>query len=190
MTLYEFLLMLHVIAAIIWLGAGFLFLVLITLAHRANEPEREASYHADIDRLAPILFIPASLATFVLGLLTALEGDWDFGQAWILIGLAGWLFSFLVGIAYFKPESARIIELNERGPEGQAEAMIRSARMTAVDHFQLTTLFVVVAAMVLKPTGDDPGVLIALAAVLGLVAVANARALNGSGGAPSTPATP
>jgi uncharacterized membrane protein len=190
MTLYEFLLMLHVIAAIIWLGAGFLFLVLITLAHRANEAEREASYHADIDRLAPILFIPASLATFVLGLLTALEGDWDFGQAWILIGLGGWLFSFLVGIAYFKPESARIMELNEQGPDGQAEAMSRSSRMTAVDHFQLTTLFVVVAAMVLKPTGDDPGVLIALAAALGLVALANARALRGDAGAPSAPTTP
>ena len=45
--------------------------------------------------LAPILFIPASLATFVFGLLSAIEGDWDFGQAWIMIGLAGWLFSFL-----------------------------------------------------------------------------------------------
>ena len=190
MTLYELLLLIHVVAAIIWLGAGLIFLVLLGLARREGEPEREASYHADIDRLAPILFIPASLATFVFGLLAAIEGDWDFGQAWILIGLAGWLASFLIGIAYFKPESARIMELEKQGPEGKAEAISRSARMSAVDNFQVTTLYVVVAAMVLKPTGDDPGILIVFAAILGLVATVNARALRGEAGATSAPTSP
>jgi hypothetical protein len=27
----------------------------------------------------------------------------DFSQAWVIIGLAGWLFSFLVGIGYYGP---------------------------------------------------------------------------------------
>jgi uncharacterized membrane protein len=180
MTLYEVLLMLHVFAAIIWLGAGLVFTVLIMLARRANEPAREASYHADIDRLAPLLFIPAAMATLVFGLLTAIEGGWDFGQAWILIGLVGWLASFLIGIGYFKPESARIAELESQGPAGQAEAMRRSSRMMAVDNFELTLLYIVVAAMVLKPTGDDPGVLLVLAGVLALVAAVNLPALRGS----------
>ena len=43
-------------------------------------------------------------------------------------------------------------------------------------------------AMVLKPTGDDAGVLIALAAILGLVAFVNARALGGAQ-SDTTPAT-
>ncbi len=61
-----------------------------------------------------------------------------------------------------------------------AEAMTRSKRMTAVDNFEITTLFVVAAAMVLKPTGDEPGILIEFAVVLGLVAFVNARALSGA----------
>lgn len=179
MTLNELFLMLHVFSAIIWLGAGFVFTVLLVLARRANDSAKEASYHADIDVLAPVLFIPASLATFIFGLLTVIEGPWDFDQAWIIIGLAGWLLSFGIGILYFKPESERIAALAEQGEAGMAEAMTRSKRMTAVDNFEITTLFVVAAAMVLKPTGDDPGILIAFAAILGLVAFVNARALSG-----------
>ena len=188
MTLYELFLLMHVFSAIIWLGAGFVFTLLLILARRANDSAKGASYHADIDRLAPVLFIPASMATFIFGLCSAIEGNWDFGQAWIVIGLAGWLLSFGIGILYFKPESERIAALAEQGDARMAEAMSRSARMTAVDNFQLTTLYVVAAAMVLKPTGDDPGILIAFAVILGLVAFVNLRALSG---APSdaTPAT-
>lgn len=180
MTLYELLLMLHVFAAIIWLGAGFLFTVLIVMARSANDPQREAAYHADIGKLAGPLFIPASLATFIFGLLAAIEGSWDFGQAWILIGLGGWLASFCIGFFYFRTESEKIAELEAQGSEGQAEAMSRSKRMSAVDNFELTTLYVVVAAMVLKPTGDDPAVLLVLAGVLAGVAVLNLPALRGS----------
>ena len=190
MTLYELLLLLHVFSAIIWLGAGMTFTVLLIKARRASDSAKEASYHADIEVLAPILFIPASLATFVFGLLSAIEGNWDFGQAWIIIGLTGWLVSFGIGILYFKPESERIAALAEQGDAGMAEAMTRSKRMTAVDNFELTTLFVVAAAMVLKPTGDDAGVLIALAAILGLVAFVNARAIRGDTGAAPAQVTP
>jgi len=191
MTLYELLLMLHVFAAIIWLGAGFVFTVMLVLARREDDKAREASYHADIDRLATLLFIPAAMATFAFGLLAAIEGSWDFGQTWIMIGIVGWLVSFLIGILYFKPESEKISALAEQGEAGMAEAMTRSKRMTAVDNFELTVLYVVAAAMVLKPTGDDPGVLIALAAVLVLVAFLNARALDGSGADPvSAPNAP
>ena len=120
------------------------------------------------------------MATFVFGLLAAIEGNWDFGQAWIVIGLAGWLVSFLIGILYFKPESEKIAALGENGEAGMAEAMSRSKRMIAVDNFELTTLYVVAASMVLKPTGDDPGLLVALAAILGLVGLVNFRALSGA----------
>ena len=180
MTLYEVAPLLHVFAAIIWLGAGMVFTILIFMARRASDSAQEASYHADIEKLAPTLFIPASLGTFIFGLLAAIEGNWDFGQAWIVIGMSGWLISFLIGILYFKPESERIAALQDQGDGGMAEAMSRSKRMSAVDHFELTVLYIVAAAMVLKPTGDDPGILIAFAAILVLVAFVNARALSGA----------
>lgn len=178
MSLYELLLFLHVAAAIIWLGAGFVLAVLVLGAELAGDTAREARHHADIDWLAERLFIPSSLATVVFGLLLVAEGSWSFEQLWVTLGLVGWLASFLMGILYFKPEAARIEALaTERGPEDQ-ELARRLRRVNATDRFQLTILFLVVADMVLKPTGDDAGLLIAGAAMLaaaGLLAYRQAQ---------------
>jgi hypothetical protein len=57
MTLYELLSMLQVFSAIISLGAGFVFTVLVFMARRASDSAKEASYHSDIDKLAVPLFI-------------------------------------------------------------------------------------------------------------------------------------
>ena len=179
MSLYELFLFLHVTAAIVWLGAGFVFSVLIFGAERAGDRAKEAGYHSDIDWLAERLFIPASLATLVFGLLLVAEGSWSFEQLWITLGLAGWLVSFLIGILYFKPEAERIDALTaEHGPD-YPELQRRLKRVTAVDRFELSILFLVVADMTLKPTGDDAGVLVAMAVIAALAALPMARLARG-----------
>ena len=171
MTLYEFLLFLHVVAAIIWLGAGFVLAVLMFGAQLAGDREKEAGHHSDVDWLAERLFIPASMATLVFGLLLIAEGPWSFDQLWITLGLVGWLASFGIGILYFKPEAERIDKLAaEHGPD-HPELRRRISRVNAVDRFELTILFLVVADMTLKPTGDDVGVLIAGVAILAAVSL-------------------
>jgi len=166
-TSYELLLFLHVAASIIWLGAGFLITMLVFGAARAGEREREAGYHRDVGWLAPRLFIPASLATLILGILVTIDGDWPF-DLWLVIGLVGWLVSFLLGFFYFRPEGERIADLvAEHGPASQ-EADWRLHRLNLVDRVQVTILFLVVADMVIKPTGDDAGILIAGVAILAL----------------------
>lgn len=178
MDLYELLLFLHVAAAIIWIGAGFVLALLVFGAERANDRLKEAGYMRDIDWLAPRLFIPASLATLLLGILVVIEGPWSFGDLWIVIGLGGWAASFLVGILYFKPEGERIAHLVESQGPGSREAGRRLQRLNVVDRIQLTLLFVVVANMVVKPTGDDVGALVALAAVFVLACLAGLAAVR------------
>lgn len=172
MTRYELLTFLHIAAAVIWLGAGFVIAVLVYGATKSGEHEREAGYHRDVGWLAPRLFIPASLATLLLGILLVIDGDWEM-DLWIIIALVGWLVSFLLGILYFKPEGERIGALvAEHGPANR-EATDRVYRVNLVERAQLTILFVVLADMVIKPTGDDTGVLIVGAGVVaGAVAIA------------------
>ena len=74
MTLYELFLLLHVVTAIIWLGAGFVLTLLILKAERAGNVEGQGEIFNDIDWLAPRLFIPASLLTLVFGLLVRRRG--------------------------------------------------------------------------------------------------------------------
>lgn len=168
MTYYELLTFLHISTSIIWLGAGFLFVVLVFGAERSGDQAKEAGHHQDVARLAPRLFIPASMSTLLLGILLVIEGSWNLDQLWIVIGLAGWTCAFVLGFFYFRPEGERIGALMaEHGP-GQPEIERRIRRLNMIDRFQLSILFVVVAAMVIKPTGDDTGVLIAGAAILAL----------------------
>ena len=175
MTFYELLLILHLVAAIIWLGAGFLIAVLVFGAERAGDRAKEASHHRDVGWLAPRVFIPASLSTLILGILLVLDGAWGFDQLWITIALGGWAISFLLGILYFKPEGERIGALVEQHGPGRGEVDRRLHRLNIVDRLQLTLLFLMVADMVVKPTGDDGGLLIAGAVILG-VALALAAA--------------
>jgi uncharacterized membrane protein len=183
MTRYELFLFLHVAAAIIWLGAGFLFAMLVWHAIKEGDRQREAGYHQEVGYMAPRLFIPASFATLVFGIVAAADGDWPF-NLWLVIGLVGWLVSFLLGILYFKPEGERIGALvAEHGP-GNVEADERVHRLNWVDRVQLTILLTVVADMVIKPTGDDGGVLVVGAGILAaaiLVATAKIRGREAPG---------
>jgi uncharacterized membrane protein len=182
MTRYELLTFLHVSAAIIWLGAGFLIGLLVFGAARAGDREREAGYHRDVGWLAPRLFIPASLSTFILGILLTIDGDWDFGSLWITIAMVGWLISFLLGILYFKPEGERIAGLVEEHGPANVEADWRLHRLNIVDRLQLVILFTVVADMVIKPTGDDTAVLIVAAAILAGAILLSTTVIRGHAG--------
>lgn len=178
MTRYELLTFLHVSAAIIWLGAGFLVLVLVLGAERAGDRIKEASHHRDVAWLAPRLFIPASLSTLILGVLLVLDGPWEFDQLWIAIALVGWAISFLLGILYFKPEGAKIGALvEERGPS-DPEAARRLQRLNVVDRVQVLILFLVVVDMVVKPTDGDGALLVAGAALIALAVVAAAASIS------------
>jgi uncharacterized membrane protein len=191
MTTYEFLLFLHILSTIVWIGAGFLIAVLVFGAERAGNRQKASGYHQDVGWLAPRLFIPASFATLIFGILAASEGDWDFGLLWINIAFVGWAISFALGFFYFRPEGQRIGALvAERGP-ADPEVERRLYRLDLVDRVQLLILISVVADMVIKPTGDDSGPLVVgglilAAAVLGASVLIRRRATT----APGTPPQP
>lgn len=174
MTLYELLLFLHIVAAIIWVGAGTTYFALELRTDLSGDVEREASQNDDAQWLAPRLFIPASMGTLILGVLAAIEGNWDFGSLWIIIGLIGFGISFAVGIGYFEPEIKRLAAAIQGGGATSPEVRRRMANLKLVGRIELTVLYVVVASMVIKPTGDDGGVLLVFALVL---AAATAGAL-------------
>lgn len=178
MTRYELLVFLHVAATIVWIGAGFLIAVLVFGAERAGDRMKEAGHHRDVGWLAPRVFIPSSLATLVFGILLVIDGPWSFGDLWIVVGLVGWAASFLLGFFYFKPEGERIGALVEQHGPAYPEVNRRLHRLNIVDRVQLVILFLVVANMVIKPTGDDAEVVIATAAILATAAALGAASIR------------
>jgi len=147
-TLSETYKLIHVLAAIVWVGGGTLMLVFTWRALAADRDHR-IGYARDVEALSNRVFAPASIVALLFGILMVLDIDaFSFSQAWILIGIVGLATSVVVGIAYFGPQTKRLLaELESNDPTAEGRlGMI--AKMSVLD---LGILYVVMWAMVAKP---------------------------------------
>lgn len=166
----------HVICALIWVGGGFAMMLNGVLAVRAGDEEatmRAINLSSD---LGGRLMVPASMLTLVFGVVMC--WFWvGFTDLWIIIGLAGYAATFLIGLLYFKPTSERVAAMVAR--DGITPAALQDGRaMLKVARFDYAVMLIVVADMVFKPTFADAALLAAMAVVL----VAGAAAALGSWG--------
>lgn len=189
MTWYEFLLFVHIAAVVAWVGSGFL---LIVLALRAERTDDNATIKQILDWntwLATHLFIPASLIVVAAGVWLTIDGPWEFDQLWIVLGLLGYASTFVTGVAVLRPRGDRIAAAMAReGGQLTPQTLADARRLLALARIDYVTLFLVIAVMTVKPTGDDGGVLAAMAAIwlAGLAwSVASARAVPEPGAAPA-----
>ena len=100
---YDLLVLVHVLAAIVWIGAGLMMLLLSTMADRAGDADTFGALVALNTRLGLRLFVPASLLVLVAGLLAVAAGPWSLGALWLVLALAGFATTFLMGGLVFKP---------------------------------------------------------------------------------------
>jgi len=165
MDTYELLLFLHVTAAIVWLGAGFTFGMLVVKAERTGDAAEVKSLTEAAEWLTPRLFIPSSLLTLIFGVLLVLDSSfYSFDQLWIGLGLGGFAVSFLVGIALIEPTAKKLhAALEEHGPESPVTTGL-TRRVTLISRMELVVLYAVVAVMAAKPTADDTWLLVGLGA--------------------------
>lgn len=151
MSLYEFLLFVHVLMAVVWVGGDVAIQVLAVRATRSKDPVRTAALTGDIEWMSLRVFMPASILLIIFGIWTASEGNWDFGQAWISIGFAAFLFSFFLGMAFLGPESGRIKRLVKDRSFEDPEVLRRIGRILVFSRIELLVLIVAIWAMVAKP---------------------------------------
>jgi uncharacterized membrane protein len=150
MTSYEAWLLVHILAAIVWIGGAIALNVLATRVQAAGDPVRLAALGKDIEWIGTRLFVPASLILLVAGFGLVHTGGWDW-QPWIVIGLAGFAVSFVTGVAFLAPQSGRIARLIESGGPEQPEVGALLRRVFLVSRVELVVLVLVVVAMVAKP---------------------------------------
>jgi uncharacterized membrane protein len=180
MSLYDLLLFLHIAAAIVWIGSGTLLNLLAFRYDKASDHDGLRRVAKDAGELALILFIPASVAVLILGILLTIDGPWSFGDLWIVIGLGGIASTIFIGATILGPRAEALGERMER--EGMtSEVAVAIKQFLTLARIDLVVLYVVVADMAIKPTGDDVGVLVGMALVI-LAAIAffgsRARALS------------
>src|SRR5437763_2673179 len=100
-SLYEWLLFGHIIAAMVWVGGAVLLGALAIAVLRAGEPDAIARFVRALPVIGPRVLAPATVAVVGLGVWLVLNSAaWDFGQAWVQIGLALFVVAFLIGAAH------------------------------------------------------------------------------------------
>ncbi len=182
MTLYELLLFVHIAATVAWVGSG-LFAIVLALGYDSDGDEAAIErLLKDNERLALRWFVPSSLIVVLMGIALVIESDaWSFDQLWIVLGLVGFAATFVTGLFVLKPVGDRIATQMQRDGGMTPQTLLDVRKLLVKARIDSVTLFVVIADMVIKPTGDDVGVLIGMTAILlaGLAYVAGkVRALD------------
>jgi uncharacterized membrane protein len=168
MTWYEFLLFMHIGAAMIWLGGAFTFQMYGLVVRRGGDPDEMARFAGRAGALSERMFVPASLVVIAAGVLMMIDGDWDWGQLWVIFALVTFAASFVTGLFLLGPMAKRIPEVGPTTPAGQA--LIQ--RLFTVLRVDLAFMYAIVFAMVVKPTSDDVLIIVIAAGVLiGLTAL-------------------
>lgn len=148
--MYNFWQFLHVVSAVVWVGAAALVVFLsLRLEAVHDDPLATAAGRLTESQSVP-LFMVASMATFVTGLIMAF-GWVGFGPLWIKIGLVGVLVSLVLGFGYFKPHIEKLeAAVKERGPnDPEVRRKVRESNYVAIG--ELVVFLIVVWAMVVKP---------------------------------------
>jgi hypothetical protein len=110
-----------------------------------------AKFARQVEWIGTRVLTPASILIVIAGVIMTLD-RWDFEQLWIIIGIVGFLYSFINGAFFLSPVSGKTGKLmEERGAEdSQVQTNLR--RLFTLSRIELVILIVVVWAMTMKPT--------------------------------------
>ena len=151
--MYEFLVTVHVLAAILWVGGAVSLHILMRRALQLSDRRAVHERFTELEWLGERFYPIFSILLIIAGVLlvTREEGGFEFEDTFIQIGLTGWVISFLIGIGFYGREGKKRAGIVEtEGPDSPAVAA--SFRRTAmVNSFELLILLLVAVDMTTKP---------------------------------------
>jgi uncharacterized membrane protein len=151
-TGYELLVLLHIIAAITWVGAAITMNVLGAQAVKAGDGATLGAYLRQAALLGKGLFPISAGSVLVLGIAMVVVNEaWTIGQLWIVLALIGIGVTVIAGAGFFGPESRRIGSLVEQRGADEPEVRRRLRRVNVLSRLDLLLLLLIVADMVIKP---------------------------------------
>ena len=148
--MYQVLVYVHIVAAIIWVGGAFLSQLMAIQAARSTDAGDLPKFARQSEFLGMRVFLPASIVLFIAGLVMVAQ-QWSFGQVWVSVSMGLWIVSALAGSLYLGPRSRKVAELFEA--EGPASTAARALldRIFLVSRLELVSFAVVLVMMVFKP---------------------------------------
>src|ERR687883_1607778 len=109
MDLYEALKFIHVLAAASWVGGVVLTQVNGAWLNKKNDPHDFTTFVSFQAYLGKRYFMPLAITVVAAGIAMVLDAEaWGFGDTWILIGIALYVLSVVMGAGFLGPQSEKI----------------------------------------------------------------------------------
>ena len=110
--MYNYLLFVHVMGAIIWVGGDVALQVIGTRISRADDPVQLAKFAGQVEWLGTRVLTPSAVVILIAGVFMVLDA-WSFELLWVVIGLAGFSYSLVTGAVLLGPLSGKTGKLIE-----------------------------------------------------------------------------
>lgn len=157
-TLYSFIVFLHVLGAAVWIGAA---AALEFLGWKIFSTAEKNIFGIEDwlllgEWFGKYVFAPAGSLTIVAGLILVSIGWAQFGQLWIILALTAVFLSLLIGMVGIAKLTRRILsELNnEKSDENRIDEELKKMKMFA--NLDLALLLFLLFDMVMKPKSFEP----------------------------------
>ncbi len=148
--MYEFLLAVHLLAAVSWAGGN---VTLHILGRRAVKrgPAAVLEWAREANWLGARVFGPLALVLLVAGILLVGEVGYEHSQAWVMIAYTGWLALVVIGAGLHPRLQMRTEEAVGEHGDGSAAVATAVRRTLNANAVELAVLLLIVVDMAVKP---------------------------------------
>jgi uncharacterized membrane protein len=141
----------HVIAAVLWIGGGFLLMLLGIAAERKRDPVELATVARQAAMVGEKFFAPAGIVVVAMGIAMMVNTNWGWGKFWVIAGLVGYAITFTIGVGVLSPMTKKIAALTEEKGPADPETAAAITRVLQIVRIDVAMLLLVVVDMVVKP---------------------------------------
>ncbi len=148
--MYQVLLFIHIICAVIWVGGAFFSQLLALRVERSTDPADLPKLGRNMEFLGLRVFLPASILLVLAGAAMVAQ-QWGFGQTWVAVSMGLWLLSVIAGAFYIGPQTKKVAGLFESEGPTSVAARAGLSRVFLVSRLELVSFAIIIALMVFKP---------------------------------------
>jgi uncharacterized membrane protein len=148
--LYDWLVLLHILAAMTWVGGLVILNAFATLLLRSGDRDPIVRFVNSLRVIGPLVLAPAMIGVVAIGVWLVLDSDgWSFEQAWIWIALVLFGVAFGVGAGF---QSRAAIGAQRAAEAGRHDETLRQLGRWSWGMRLILLLLVVIAwDMVFRP---------------------------------------
>lgn len=149
--MYQVLLFIHIVAAVIWVGGAVTIQALGVVASRSDDPAELPRLGRNLEIIGSRVFMPAAVVLFIAGAVMTVQ-QWSFGNLWIAASVGLFVLSAIGGAVYLGPRAKRVAALFDAEGPSSVEARRLIGRLFLATRLELVSFAIIIALMVFKPS--------------------------------------